>query len=355
MDRKQLDRFRERAGRVQLPEDVREAVLNEAASAQGAAGRQPGRRLPTRRAVLGAGLTVAGAAAAFLALGVILRPDDPSGHEPAADEKSYFTLVAYAEGVPYADGTVIAKQLVGESGSRGGSPEHGWYAARPLDFDVTGTGVRTVAYSIEGPYVRQPSLDSEDAIAEPCVYLDVIHTGTYYESGGGPLSVALGSYDGFTVEYADQETDHEMVNRVIWTEFPSDDELNALSQERDNFLAAYQADPTYESTLAYMKAENAFWSLVERRSAELIAQTELVLTVTFENGETQTKRYVIALRDDFDEIVAERDEKETEHAALIGLYRDDPTHQEEVEAARQALEEISASTPDLYVLTETVA
>lgn len=35
MSRQQLDRFRERAGRVQLPESVREAVLSETASVRG--------------------------------------------------------------------------------------------------------------------------------------------------------------------------------------------------------------------------------------------------------------------------------------------------------------------------------
>lgn len=352
MSRQQLDRFRERAGRVQLPESVRDAVLSKATSVPGAAERRPRRHMPTRRTVVRAGLTAAGAAAAFLALGVVFRPNE---HDPATGTKNYFTLVAYAEGVPYADGAVVAKQLVGESGSRGGSPEHGWYAARTLNFDVTGTGVGTIAYSIEGPYVGQPSTGDEGAIAEPCVYLDFIRSGAYYETGGGSLPAAAGSYDGFTVEYANQEAEREMLNRVIWTEFPSDDELNALSQERDDLLAASQTSPTYESTLASMRASNAFWSLVERRSAELVAQTELVLTVTFENGETQTKRYAITPRDDFDEIVAERDEKNAEYAALIELYGDDPAHEEEVEAARQALEELRASTPDLYVLTETVA
>lgn len=356
MDRQTFDRFRARARKVELPAGVRESVINEICVEKGnrngnrsRAPRHP-RRTVTRRAVVGAGLAAAGTAAAFLVLGVILRPDE---QDPTADEKNFFTLTAYAEGAPDADGTVIAKQMVGGSGSRGGSPEHGWYAARTLDFSVTGTGVRTIAYSIEGPYVRQPP--TEETITEPSVYLDLIHDGAFYEQGGEEdPPTASGTYDGFTVEYADQETDQELLNRLIWTAFPSDDELDALHQEQEDLWAARWANETCESVLAALRADNAFWSLVEKRSAELIAQTELVLTVTFENGETQVKRYTIAPREDFDSIVAERDEKSAEYSAQIELYRDDPARQAEVEAARQALEELHASTPDLYLLTETV-
>lgn len=353
MDRQTIDRFRTRARRVELPADVYESVIDELRIEKGDHARHTPRRphrAITRRAVVGAGLATAGAAAAFLALSVILRPDE---QDPAKEEMNFFTLTAYAEGTPSADGTVIAKQMVSESGSRGGSDDLGWYAAHTFDFDVTGTGVGTIAYSIEGPYVRQPP--TEETITEPSVYLDFIHDGSFYEQEGGDHPVASGTYNSFTVEYANQSTEQELLNRIIWTVFPSDDELDTLHQEQENLWAVRQANETYESILAALRASNAFQSLIERRSADLIAQTTLVLTVTFEDGDTQTKRYTITPRDDFDEIVAERDEKSAEYAALIEFYRDDPAHEEEVEAARLALEELHASTPDLYALTETVA
>lgn len=112
-------------------------------------------------------------------------------------------------------------------------------------------------------------------------------------------------------------------------------------------------DGTYESELAYMRASNAFWPAVERRSVKVLAQITLALTATFENGETKAKRYTIGIRDDYDDAIAAFDEKEAELSALMAIYRDDPDRQAEYEAAYQDWQEFMKSRPDdLFTLTE---
>lgn len=357
----QFERFRMRARRVALPEDVRESVIDEMKVEKGERARGSRRRRGvgspvTRRAVIAAGLGTLGVAAGYLALSVVTRPSpaEPTAGVPTAEpEGNFFALAAYADGTPYGDNTVIARQMVGSAGSRGGRAGLYWYAARTLNFDVTGTGIEKIAYALEGDVVGFPEGDREETpLDRPYAYLDALYNHPDQVGEGEAYPDHGGTLDGFTVDYAGQEQDQDDFNRQIWTYFPTDDELEELYQQRNALFEA--RDGTYESELADRRANNAFWSAVERRSADVLAQLTLALTATFENGETQAKRYAIGTRDDYDDVVAAFDEKNAELSAQMSIYQDDPDHQAEYEAAYQSWQELMESYPDdLFTLTET--
>ena len=360
MSSQQFERVRMRARRVTLPEDVRESVIDEMRVERGDRARGPRRarqgRPITRRAIIGAGLGTLGIAAGYLALSVVTRPDfaGPAGETPAAEpEGNFFALAAYADGTPYGDNTVIARQMVSSAGSRGGRAGLYWYAARTLNFGVTGAGIEKIAYTLEGDVVGFPEGAAEGAPLErPYAYLDALYNHPDQVGEGEAYPDHGGTLDGFTVDYTNQEQDQDDFNRQIWTYFPTDDELEELYRQQNALFEA--RDGTYESELADRRASNAFWSAVERRSADVLAQLTLALTATFENGETQAKRYAIGTRDDYDDVVAAFDEKNAELSAQMSIYQDDPDHQAEYEAARQDWEELMESYPDdLFTLTET--
>ena len=351
MNRQDIDRFQAHARKVSLPGHVKDAVLDKLAdSGSTPEPSQRPRRLVTRRAVIGTGLGLAGAAAALLALSVITRPD-PSG-SPAAAGGNFFALTAYAEGTPYGEGSVIAKQMVGPAGSRGESSS-GWYAARTINFSVTGAGIKTITYRLEGDVVSPPTsvLDEGAPLDRPVAYFDSLPRNRDNIDAGEALPDGGGTYDSFTVDYASQSDDQSAFNRQIWTFFPTDDEIETLHQQMN---ALYEArDGSYESELEAQKVSGAFWSLIERRSVDVLAQVTLALDVTFENGDTQTKRYAIGTRDDYDDVVAEFDEREAELSAAQQVYRDDPAHQAEYDAALQGWQDLMESRPDdLFTLTE---
>ena len=362
MSSQQFKQFRTRARKVTLPEDVRESVLDEIRIDKGERARGPRRshrerRGVTRRTFVGAGLGVLGIAATYLALTIVTRPDpaEPTGKAPAdASGDNFFALTAYAEGAPYGDNTVIAKQMVGSSGSRGGRAGFHWYAARTLNFDVTGEGIERIEYELEGDIVGFPEDDREETpLDRPYAYFDALYNHPDQVGTGDAHPDHGGTFDSFTVDYTSQEKDQVDFNRQIWTYFPTDDELEELHRQQDGLHEA--RDGTYERELAYMRASNAFWSALERRSVDVLTQLTLALTVTFESGETQTKRYVIGVRDGYDDAIATFDEKDAELDARMSIYQDDPDHQEEYEEAHQDWQELMESYPnDLFTLTELI-
>lgn len=360
MSSQQFERFRMRARNVTLPENVRESVIDEIRVEKGERvrssrqGRGAGSPV-TRRFIVTAGLGSLGIAAGYLALSVAARPDpaEPAeGVRATEPEGNFFALAAYADGTPYGDSTVIAKQMVGSAGAYGGSPGLYWYAARTLNFDVAGTSIEKISYALEGEVVGFPEGGAEGVpLDRPYAYFDALYNRPDQVEGGEAHPDHGGTPDSFTVDYASQERDQDDFNRQIWTYFPADAKLDELHRQMDALLEV--RDGTYESELAYMRASNAFWSAVERRSVKVLAQITLALTATFENGETKTKRYTIGIRDDYDDAIAAFDEKEAELSALMAIYRDDPDRQAEYEAAYQDWQEFMKSRPDdLFTLTE---
>ena len=336
------------AKNVQLPESVQSNVLDAVRAGNVDASlrrrsRQP--RILTRRTALRVGALAAGTAVAFLGLSLLSRPHDA---DPGAATGNTFTLRAYAEGIPQGDNTVLAQKSISMGGSSGGSRDSGWYMAHDIDLTCQGVGITTISYSIEGDYVSETGQPPENAPTR-AVYLDVSYSRPYEIGEGESAPDGNGTPTGFTVSYEGQEADSADFNRRIWTYFPDDEELaecNAALQQ------TYGAKSTYEEELAAVQANDAFRFLLEKRSAEILAQTTLVMTVTFEDGSTQAKRYVIAPISDFDEVLQSYFDDNVELSAYLDLYRDVEPKPEDYEEVRAQVQEHYGTWPDLYTITE---
>lgn len=313
MNEQQLRKLRQLAKDVHLPKEVERRVLEETSTPKRPRRRHRPQRPITRRTFLRAGAIAAGALAAFLGTSTLL-----GGEKRDATEGNWFVLTAYAEGVPCAENTVIARQAISLAGSLGGSTSSGWCAAHGIDLHVTGTGIESITYSIEGNYVS-PEGQGGEVFDENRVWIDAIDAAYYATGKSSPETDA--NFTRFTLPYDEIENDGKLWNRQIWTAFPTDDEIDASQQHYEQIRNSPEADDT-----ALLRANNDRRLVLERRSAELLAATTFVLTVAFKDGTTQTKRYAIAPRDDFDEVYGSFLDAEAE-----GVYGD---------------------WPDLYTITE---
>lgn len=337
------------AKNVQLPESVQNNVLDAARAdyaitSQRRPSRQP--RVFTRRTVLRVGALAAGTAVAFLGLSLLSRLNDA---DPGAAPGNTFTLRAYAEGIPQGDNTVLAQKSISMGGSLGGSENGGWYVAHSIDLTCQGVGIKTIAYSIEGDYVSEEGQPSENAPAK-AVYLDASYRRPYEIGEGEVTPDGGGTPTSFTVSYGGQEADDADFNRRIWTSFPNDEELTECYTP---FEQAYgSARSTYEEELAAIQASDAFRFLLEKRSSELLAQTMLAMTVTFEDGSTQTKRYIIAPIPDFDDVLHSYFDADAEISAYLSFYRDAEPKPEDYEEICAQAQEHYGTRPNLYTITE---
>lgn len=282
-------------------DDLADRALGRASGQRGA-----GSRLLTRRAFAArAGAVTAGAVAAFIGGNALLRSLDGDVASSTSVAGNWFALTAYAKGIENDDGSVTARQFVTGPGSMGGG-DGGLYSAHSIDFNVTGAGVREITYTLEGDCVGEPVHDDMMGwVTQACVYFGAIYNHSYGEvAEGEPYPESGVTYNSFSIAYADQEEEQKKFNRQIWTYFPTDDEIEA----------AYEQDGWGSVSVE---------TLIEKRAAELMSQVALVLTVTYEDGTTQTKRYTIAPVENFDE-------------ACAAWFGDNTT-----------------DWPDLYTLTET--
>ena len=347
MNKQAFDQFKQRARNIQLPDDVRDNVLSEIGAEKS---RSPRRRSITRRAAVGVGLGSIGAAAALLAATIVTRPDADT--PASASTGNRFALRAYAEGMPQGGSTVLAQQSISPAGSLGGSGSDGWYAAHGIDLTCEGSGIESITYAIEGDYVSEEGQPRE-GLSTRAVWLDAL----YSHPDQAEASVAYpdhgGTHTSFTVSYEEQAADEGNFNRQIWTSFPDDKELAAVRAEREEkYPVGYMADLTWNQALEYVRLQNRWILLLEKRSGELLAQTVLVMMATCTDGSTLTRRYVIAPREDFEQVYADRLEASVEPSATINLYRDDPDHTAEVEQAHATIDALHAEPLDLYTITE---
>lgn len=344
-----INEFKTLAKNVRLPESVQSNVLDatrkaSATAAQGQRSRQP--RVFTRRTALRMGALAAGTAVAFLGLSLLSRPHDTD--PGAAGPNNTFTLRAYAEGIPQGDNTVLAQKSISMGGSSGGSKDSGWYMAHNIDLTCQGVGITTISYSIEGDYVSETGQPPENSPTR-AVYLDASYRHPYEIGEGESTPDDGGTPSGFTVSYEGQEADDADFNRRIWTHFPNDEELVECHIPLEQ---VYSAKSTYEEELAAVQANDAFRFLLEKRSSEILAQTTLVMTVTFEDGSTQTKRYVIAPIPDFDEVLQSYFDADTEISAYLSFYQDAEPKPDDYEDIYAKSQEHYGTWPDLYTITE---
>lgn len=339
MNKQTFDRFRARARAVRLPDDVSDRVL----LAPQAEKDLPRRRSLTRRAAVGAGLGVLGAAAALLAASVVLRPDE---RDPAAPAGNWFALRAYAEGLEQGEGVVLAQRSISLAGSISGTEDDWLYTAHSIDLSCEGSGIDQITYAIEGDYVReegQPPMDR----SEKAVWLGALYSHPDQVSEGEAYPSDNGTPTSFTVSYDGQAAEADSFNRQVWTCFPSDDEIVACSP----WVMREQGD-SFDDELASMRLMAHWRLLLERRSAELLAQTTLVMTVTFTDGSEQTKRYAIAPREDFDEVYQAYLDEESRYSALRSYYADAAEKPDEYYEAERFFDGADSKWPDLYTITE---
>ena len=350
MDRHTLEQFRTRARRVALPENVRASVLDEIGIEKGERARSPRRqRQPrrgiTRRVAVGAGLAVLGSAAALLALSVIVRPGEGA---PAEAEGNWFTLKAYADGVSQGERTVLAQRSISLAGSLGGSESSGWYAAHSIDLRCEGANIYRIDYALEGEFVSPEGQPGEE-FTENAVWFDALYSRPYEVGEGEAYPDHGGAGAGFSVSYEGQQADEDSFNRQVWTSFPTDDEIRAARAAED----ALPIDAaTLEDEVARWQAHNRFLFALERRSADILAQTTLAMTVTFADGSEQVKRYRISPSEDFDETYQGYLDSQARNGAILSYYRDVEPKPEEYLEAREASDELNANWPDLYTITE---
>ncbi|MCR8907849.1 hypothetical protein NW198_04355 [Thermophilibacter sp. ET337] len=347
MDRHTLEQFRTRARRVTLPENVRESVLDEirVEKNERARGTRQPRRSMTRRAAVGAGLAVLGGAAALLALSVIVRPGEDA---PATTEGNWFVLKAYADGVSQGEGTVLAQRSISLAGSLGGSESSGWYAAHSIDLRCEGADIDRIDYALEGEFVS-PEGQPDEEFTENAVWFDALYRRPYEVGEGEAYPDHGGTGAGFSVSYEEQQADEESFNRQVWTSFPTDDEIRAARAAKD----ALPIDAaTLEDELARQQALNRFRFVLERRSADILAQTTLVMTVTFADGSEQVKRYRISPAENFDETYQSYLDRRARNGAILSYYRNAEPKPEEYLEAQEATDGLYANWPDLYTITE---
>ena len=350
MDRHTLEQFRTRARRVALPEDVRESVLDEIRVEKGERARGPRRprrpqRSMTRRAAVGAGLAVLGSAAALLALSVIVRPGED---DPAAAEGNWFALKAYADAISQGENTVLAQRSISLAGSLGGSESSGWYAAHSIDLRCEGANIDRIDYTLEGEFVS-PEGQPDEEFTENAVWFDAQYSRPYEVGEGEAYPDHGGAGAGFSVSYEGQQADEDSFNRQVWTSFPTDDEMRAARAAED----ALPIDvATLEDEVARWQAHNRFLLVLERRSADILAQTTLVMTVTFTDGSEQVKRYRISPAEDFEETYQGYLDRRARNGAILSYYRGVEPKPEEYLEAQEATEGLYANWPDLYTITE---
>ena len=350
MDRHTLEQFRTRAHRVTLPDDVRESVLDEIRVEKGERARGPRRtrrtqRSMTRRAAVGAGLAVLGGAAALLALSVIVRPGEDA---PAAAESNWFALKAYADGISQGESTVLAQRSISLAGSLGGSEDSGWYAAHSIDLRCEGTNIDRIDYALEGEFVS-PEGQPDEGFVGNAVWFDALYSRPYEVGEGEAYPDHGGAGAGFSVSYEEQQADEENFNRQVWTSFPTDDEIREARAEKD----ALPIDAaSLDEEMARQQALNRFRFVLERRSADILAQTTLVMTVTFADGSEQVKRYRISPSEDFDEAYQDYLDREARSSAVLSYYRDVEPKPEEYLEAREAADGLYSNWPNLYTITE---
>ena len=350
MDRHTLEQFRTRARRVALPEDVRESVLDEIRVEKGERARGPRRtrrtqRSMTRRAAVGAGLAVLGGAAALLALSVIVRPGEDA---PAAAESNWFALKAYADGISQGESTVLAQRSISLAGSLGEGDNSGWYAAHSIDLRCEGANIDRIDYALEGEFVS-PEGQPEEGFVGDAVWFDALYSRPCEVGEGEAYPDHGGAGAGFSVSYEEQQADEENFNRQVWTSFPTDDEIREARAEKD----ALPIDAaSLDEEMARQQALNRFRFVLERRSADILAQTTLVMTVTFADGSEQVKRYRISPSEDFDEAYQDYLDREARSSAVLSYYRDVEPKPEEYLEAREAADGLYSNWPNLYTITE---
>ncbi len=245
---------------------------------------------------------VAGLGAAAFALNPFAAgpKDSPQTDNPAAaTSDNFFTLVAYAAENPQAEPgkTVTLNADNFTLGSGGGIernaltneeyPDRYW-VVQGFVFDVTcqGENIQSIEYAVEGNGAYFKLYDEEEFLRAHGVY------------GSDDPAVKSGyteSYDtSFSVDYTNQDMRANRISCTLNVPFHMGGRTRELW---DTIFAADQSNA--DSTDSNPWSEFTTACIVD--GAHQLAQSRIKMTATFTDGSTQTKSYVIAPVDNFEE------------------------------------------------------
>lgn len=342
MLRQEFDRFRSLTNGVSLPKSVRDNVL-EAARTEGPAdaaaprhSRRPAARSVTRRTALRVGTVAAGSVVALLGLSILGRP------EAETAPGNYFVLKAYADGTSQDDGSVLLSQGDINWGGGGGDSSNGWMTwGHDINFACEGVGIDRIDYRLEGGLVGE-------VYNETCVFF--IANANRTDIGLNEVVPEGCTPDAFSVSYEEQDADKNSFTRGINTCFRPSSETQAAREASD--AIDWLSLSALEEYMAAQRAQNAERVAYEREFANLVSQVTLAMTVTYENGDTQTKRYAIGPRENFDQVYADYLESGVELSAESSLHRQDLEWADWEARYGADVQAYYDNMPSLYVISE---
>lgn len=348
-DRQLEQELKALAGKVRLPQEVRESIEVEILKERDKEPVSTG-RLITRRHLLWGGAASAGIAAALLGLAILGRPRQGNPGSATAGSDNPFVLRAYAEGVPQGDGSVLTTKFIGTLGSASAMDDGRWYASRDIDLTCEGDGIASIEYSLSGPHVSQAAGQNEED--QTAVGFDALYNGEVGENEAIPDG--NGTASSYTVTYDGQADDERAFNRTLYVMFPADDELSEAAELSRQLYDAtgFTRPPSWEEAVGQAESNVALSKLLERRSAEILASATLTMTAHLDEGGMQIHAYSIAPREDFDEVLGQWLDSQVEPMAAISCYRDDPDHAGVYASALDDIQGIYSQPPGLFVLTE---
>ena len=346
MNKRTIDEFRMQAKSVRLPDDVRKSVLDVARGGQGSelgitsttrSHRHFEHKMVSRALAVAACVVVTLVVTAFSGISGLPWSIGGSGAAGSGATGNSFELKAYAEGIPQGGETLLAlDDFNGGSFGGCGGGDGMWEESHDFNLTCTGDNITSVSYALEGPHVIEPDVSGTN----PGI---LFQNERNDQEGPGIVSYSSTS---FSVSYDSQSTSEQGFQRHLVIRFAEPDEMKAIEDQLDTLTA--RPDPG-GAAADDVRQQESLWSqleyLSEKQCAQVLSETTLVMTVTFDDGTTQTRSYVIAPVDDFDEKYSEYSSQLIDLEVAADESPDDAT-------AKNQLQEFFAKRPLLYSIAE---
>lgn len=338
-----MDELKMISKEAKLPYTVREKVLREARAidAKVSAETDASRHVPqhglsmqadsppqhkltmTRRRFFYVGGIAAAAGAVFVGLGIF----------GGSSGGNFFTLKAFAQETPDESGAVVPlpTETLSALGSFSGGDHSVWSVTHDIDLSCSTRNVASLTYSLEGDYA---SLPNDNTYTDTHIYFDSLVKDQAEDGPAGESGLDFTVWDF-------QQNDEKKLTRSIRASFVDDGTIQALSDR----LFQVTDTSSDEELWQYEKDHNRLQVALEKRFSETLAKTAFVATVTFADGSTQTKSYVITPVDNFEQLYTEW--LDSSIRANVTLAKN-PNNQE----AKAQLEGLLESAPHLYAIAE---
>lgn len=232
---------------------------------------------------------------AFLSTGTDPGIDEPSAVTTPATG-NFFSLAAYATENPAGEsGRTVGLSLdsfhqSGYSGSELDAlsgeerSDFDWLTSDYIfDMTCTGENITSITYELVGDDLYFEVYNEEEFLRAHGVYGD--------DDPAVKSGYTITDSTTFTVDYENQDLSEDNIKCTINIPFHMEGETKALSEQMKQAVGEEFKDLSLEFTLA-----------VGQDAAQKLAQSQLKLTATFSDGTTQTKTYVIAPVEGFEQI-----------------------------------------------------